>query len=408
MMILCSAISFDSGLPAWMFHCQTPPPDYAFHPEVRGLTWVDMVFPLFIFALGAALPFSLKSRKKGEAVLFLVRRFVVLVAFSLALGHADALRSTACPPVLGGFLRLGIWLLMFCALVRTERWKWLNPLGWALLAGAFVALHFCYDLPFKWAQNDCIIMLLAWAVLMGGLICLFTLEKPRLRALALLIVVAARLLGFEFTQYLIIVLPATIASDAIRGAIPWAGPRDGKAPLAGGVVALAAALVQLWGLFTRQVRADLAITCALLCLFLLLVYKHKSAASHIGLMGFLLLLAGIVCDFHDGGLAKDYCNLSYLLVTGGMSCLLLHFLMCIEQRHPLSRNLVLCGQNPMIAYTIAWYVVCPLLALCGVTGWFDPLCAGHPWLGLLRGVVITLLAVAATCAFTRRRIFWKS
>ena len=407
MMILCAAISFESGLPAWMFHCQTPPPDYAFHPEVRGLTWVDMVFPLFIFALGAALPFSLKSRTRKDAVRFLVRRFVILVAFSLVLGHADALSATACPPVLGGVIRAVIWILLFAALVRTQL-KWVNLAGWGALAALFAALHFRFALPFSWAQNDCIIMLLAWAVLMGGLICLFTLDKPLLRTLALLLVVAAKMAGFDFTQYLVIVLPATLASDAIRGALPWAGPREGRAPLAGGMLAFAAALVQLWGLYHRWVVIDLAITLALFAAYVLLTSRRRSPAVLIGTMGFLLLTAGIGFDFYDGGLAKDYCNLSYLLVTGGMSALLLHFLLCLEQRHPLSRNLVLCGQNPMIAYTVAWYVVCPLLALCGVMGWFDPLCVGHPLLGLLRGVAITLLALAVTCAFTRLRIFWRS
>ena len=48
MMILCASIGYASDLPAWMFHCQVPPPDYVFKPEVRGITWVDLVFPFFI------------------------------------------------------------------------------------------------------------------------------------------------------------------------------------------------------------------------------------------------------------------------------------------------------------------------------------------------------------------------
>ncbi len=48
-MVLCSAIGFNSGLPAWMFHAQTPPPTYEFNPSIAGLTWVDLVFPFFIF-----------------------------------------------------------------------------------------------------------------------------------------------------------------------------------------------------------------------------------------------------------------------------------------------------------------------------------------------------------------------
>ena len=40
-MVLCANIGFQSDLPAWMFHAQTPPPTYAFNPEVPGITWVD-------------------------------------------------------------------------------------------------------------------------------------------------------------------------------------------------------------------------------------------------------------------------------------------------------------------------------------------------------------------------------
>ena len=49
-MVLCAQIGWDSGLPGWMFHAQLPPPDYKFSPEVPGITWVDLVFPFFLFS----------------------------------------------------------------------------------------------------------------------------------------------------------------------------------------------------------------------------------------------------------------------------------------------------------------------------------------------------------------------
>ncbi len=39
-MVFCATIGWNSNLPAWMFHCQVPPPDYVFNPDVRGITWV--------------------------------------------------------------------------------------------------------------------------------------------------------------------------------------------------------------------------------------------------------------------------------------------------------------------------------------------------------------------------------
>ena len=92
-----------------------------------------------------------------------------------------------------------------------------------------------------------------------------------------------------------------------------------------------------------------------------------------------------------------------------MSALVLYFLLWVESRTSLSRFLVLSGQNPMIAYTVGWSVICPILIMTGFQGWFDALCSGfHPWLGLLRGLAITVLTLGATCIFTKFRIFWKS
>ena len=53
-------------LPAWMYHAQEPPPTHAYQPDLAGLTWVDLVFPFFLFAMGAAFPFSL--RRKYESI----------------------------------------------------------------------------------------------------------------------------------------------------------------------------------------------------------------------------------------------------------------------------------------------------------------------------------------------------
>ena len=55
-------------LPGWMYHAQTPPPTHEFNPAVPGLTWVDLVFPFFLFAMGAAFPFSVGKRlERGES-----------------------------------------------------------------------------------------------------------------------------------------------------------------------------------------------------------------------------------------------------------------------------------------------------------------------------------------------------
>ena len=55
-MILSGSIAYGDVLPAWMFHAQVPPPDHKFIPAIPGITWVDRVFPFFLFSMGAAIP----------------------------------------------------------------------------------------------------------------------------------------------------------------------------------------------------------------------------------------------------------------------------------------------------------------------------------------------------------------
>ena len=55
-------------LPGWMYHTQTPPPTHIYNAALSGLTWVDLVFPFFLFAMGAAFPFSIgKKMERGES-----------------------------------------------------------------------------------------------------------------------------------------------------------------------------------------------------------------------------------------------------------------------------------------------------------------------------------------------------
>src|SRR5574344_1553331 len=65
--MVLSATVVGGILPAWMYHAQTPPPTHAFNPELPGLTWVDLVFPFFLFSMGAPFPFSVGKRiERGE------------------------------------------------------------------------------------------------------------------------------------------------------------------------------------------------------------------------------------------------------------------------------------------------------------------------------------------------------
>jgi predicted acyltransferase len=41
-----------------------PPPDHKFNPAIPGITWVDLVFPFFLFSMGVAIPLALRNGKE--------------------------------------------------------------------------------------------------------------------------------------------------------------------------------------------------------------------------------------------------------------------------------------------------------------------------------------------------------
>ena len=91
-MVLAATIPFGGALPAWMYHAQCPPPTHAFNPQVAGITWVDLVLPVFIFCMGAAIPLALNRKiEKGANGIVLgksiVARFFSLVFFAIYIAH---------------------------------------------------------------------------------------------------------------------------------------------------------------------------------------------------------------------------------------------------------------------------------------------------------------------------------
>jgi predicted acyltransferase len=62
-MVLSGRLPFDhNALPSWMYQAQEPPPLFNWIGDLPGITWVDLVFPFFLFAMGAAFPLALTRR----------------------------------------------------------------------------------------------------------------------------------------------------------------------------------------------------------------------------------------------------------------------------------------------------------------------------------------------------------
>ncbi len=251
------------ALPAWMYHAQEPPPDHEWLGHLPGITWVDLVFPFFLFCMGAAFPLALARRMDQGATVWRLGRFILERGFLLGFFalYVQAIR----PFTLSHHPDTGVWLLallgfllLFPVLTRLpEGWspgtQWLvRGVGWA---GAilFLALARYPDgSGFSLKRSDIIIVVLTNMAVFGSLIWMLTRHQwlPRLGVLGF--VLALRLANMPealggwvtdlwkysplpwiyqlyYLQYLCIVIPGTIAGDMI---LQWirAGATPGSAP----------------------------------------------------------------------------------------------------------------------------------------------------------------------------------
>ncbi len=443
-MVLSANIGYFSDLPGWMFHAQTPPPTYDFNPDVPGITWVDLVFPFFLLSMGAALPFSLRKKISrgmglGEICGGLVKRWLVLTVFAVILGNSYRLGESARPMWAQSLFRMLVWGSLCLALMRVNSEKaWVraavNLSGVVLLAACTLMQRFVFGVEIT-TGSDIIIMILAVVSLFGGLVWLLTRDSIALRWLCIAMVAAVKAVSsyapqavafvpdvpsvigwafqWSFLQYLIPVLAGSVVGDIIlrfTKAPERNAAREENVWLPASVIAVAAVVIQLWGLYTRNVLADFLISATLAGAFLAVTKKvTKSVWATVGYIGFGLLMAGVLFDPIDGGITKDHCNLSYLFTTAGMGILVVSALLSAELNAGLKcRFLSEVGQNPMAAYTVTGLVIGPILSLTGVMPLLGNLAAGSPFWGVMQGVLLTLLMMLATWLCTRLRIFWRS
>lgn len=446
LMVLSANIAWNSGLPAWMFHCQVPPPDFVFNPDVKGITWVDLVFPFFIFTMGASMPFSLGGKlRKGISVgrvsLDIVKRWIILAAFGLVLGNANAIFSYEEP--LKVLTRFGIWIGLFLALWRIpQKGKvkpWMINLAGALVVVALLAVvKFGFGAKLAFSQNNIIIMILSLLALLGGFIWLLTKEKPWLRLLIFIVACVAKelawhtdvlkwatlpagitwLLNWRYAQYLVITLIGMSVGDIlmrakVRREAICIDPQK-VSTLVSALLCLVIVPVMLWAFYSRHIQAGMIIAIAFAIAQIFLTRDCANSPKNlIARMGYLLLVLGLLFDPIDGGITKDHCNLSYLLSTGGLACLLISFLLWCEGAlaiigGKMGRGFALVGQNPMLAYTLSGLVLNPIFYMIGLGAVVDSASAGNPFMGLVRGFIITLAMMAVTCVFSKHKIYWRS
>lgn len=449
-MVASGSMLWHPELPAAMFHAQLPPPTFVFNPDVPGITWVDLVFPFFLFSMGASMPLALRRREeKGAGTMDVVRsavhRFVWLSAFAIILGNTGMYLLGNEPDWLASLMTLGIWLLFFMMFIRLpkmdlHRNTLLNWAGFFALIGVTMLYKPLFGVDVSLEKNNIIILILANMALFGTLFWWFTRNHPTTRiviiaAFAMLKMAsgvegswtaclwqqspAEWLFRFEFLKYLCIVLCGTLIGDMIYRSLCLptndnTTPSDKALPSLGVVLLLLATIVVLmWGLLVREVETAVYISVAL-CLAIWFVLKslrgqHSTLYREIFVAAMAMLLLGLITEPMEGGIKKDHATISYFFTTSAMAAMTLIMALILELRFRIRfRALEACGANPMFAYVAAGYLLTPLLTLCCLIEPLNEFCFGGPWLSFGRGVLFALLVIAVTYPLTRKNYYWKS
>jgi len=460
-MLLSGQLPFDQNvLPSWMYHCQVPPPNFQFNPNLPGISWVDLVFPFFLFAMGAALPLALSRRMENRTPtwklsLFVAERGFLLGFFAL---FVEAIR----PNLLNHHPTAATWLLallgffIFFPILTRLPDAWPRTIKISIrAAGWLAAVLFCAIVKypdgsgFQLDRSDIIIIVLTNMAVFGSLAWLLTRHNllPRLGLLGIMLAVRlsnlpapvagwvhdlwtltqkwplAWVCQLYYLQYLNIVIPGTIAGDLI-----WQWTRQARstatAParkswplrryLCLGALLVGLVLVLLVGLKARWLVETTVLAFALCYLGGKLLQNPLNETEQLFQKLFrwavYWLVLGLFFEPYEGGIKKDHPTLSYYFVTSGLAiCVYIGFSILVDvlQQKKWLRLLIDNGQNPMIAYAGINSFITPVLALTG-GGALLAQFATTPWRGFVKGVVVTLLTALVVSVLTRRKVFWRT
>lgn len=458
-------------LPAWMYHAQLPPPTRDFNPNVFGITWVDLVFPFFLFAMGASIPIALSRRlDKGDSVpatvLGICWRGFLLAAFALLGQHLRpyVISSENVLPIPVLFISLWGLILLVGIFVRyPAHWPRRTVIGvqvacWLAAIITIALIHYPDGTGFNNQRNDIILMVLANVAVSGSLIWLCTRGRQWLRMAIFGGIVAIFLtqnlhgfgqfiwefdpmnllrLGhwpgiwdfdhwkynqwipifyhFAYHKYLLIVLPGTLCGELVL-ALLGSGFEIGKWNrvrwIAVATLSGALSLVAVTTLLARQVAL-----CGLLfgAMGLGLYWLTKDGETHFEKAtaqlcgwGFFFLIIGILTEPIGGGIRKDDATLSYFMVTSGLAFYAIVCLMTVTGPLKLKMTLLAeAGQNPIFAYLAITNAVPTVFGLTFVWQAIDQTNIG-PWLRLALALLRNIFVLYLAAYLSKKKIYLRA
>lgn len=454
-MVLSGSISFSASLPAWMYHAQVPPPNHTFMPAIAGITWVDLVFPFFLFSMGAAIPLALNKKAKKDSSFLPVlsialRRFLLLAFFALFIEHMKAWVIAAQPLLKENLLSIVAFVMLFFQLYENKQ-AYKKKLFIGLKISSFViAVALLFSLRFRgetfsFYKSDIIIIVLANMAFFGTIIWWFTKNHAWLRIGILPFIMAVFLVAkeptegwvnvlfnfnqlagfhfdwmyqFYFLKYLFIIIPGTFAGEWLLkyNETTYSKTAPAKKTYSGIICLLTFLLVvsNTALLFGRYLLLNFSLSVLMIIAIYWLLKKYgddiNKPFTYFLKAGAYLLLLGLFFEAYEGGIKKDHSTYSYYFVSSGLAFFMLIVFGTLSQSKigaGINNYFSLNGRNPMLAYVTGSLLLMPILQLTGLHRIFDSMNSSAS-LGFLKGVLFTGIVSLITVFCTKRGWFWKT
>ena len=451
MMFLSGLVPFYTNtLPAWMYHGQIPPPLHQFNPNLPGITWVDLVFPFFVFSMGAAIPLALNRRlEKGVNLktifIQIAERGLLLAGFAIFIQHVKPYVLNPAPDVFTWLTALLGFVLLFPVLYKypvtfNKKYKTIIKLiGFLFIGLLLFLLKYNNGSGFLLTRSDIIILVLANVSFFGSIIWVFTRKNILLRLSVLLFLLAFRLghteIGwiktvwdftpfpwlytFYYLQYLFVLIPGTIIGDMIYSYMKEKPNNIQKGLNTKTLITISSLMlliniIVLIGLKTRYVEYILAVVMIFGVVNYFLLRKatnvYEILFKKMYYWGMYFLLLGLAFEPFEGGIKKDHPTVSYYFVTVGLAIFTLIGLMIlidVLKKQKVFSIIIANGQNPLTAYAGITNLIPPILALTGL-GDVLSLMVINPWFGLLKALFITFLLGFIVSFFTKYKIYLRT
>lgn len=345
-----------AGLPAWARHMPA---------DADAMSFVDAVFPAFLFIVGLSIPFALQQRfsagQPAATVRHVVQRAGALVLLGFFMVNAEELANPSALPVPPALWALGsyagaflLWGSLQGGPALAARWRWLGAALLAVLALVYRSgdAHAPWMQPHWWG----ILGLIGWAYLLASAAYLGA--RGRLAPLALLLLLCV---GYF------------IAGSAVPAASPYA------VLLGQGGHASHTAIV-LAGCMTARLLFD------------------ERRAHTVAALVFAVALALLAMLLQPGWkISKIYATPSWALYSAAACVVVLVALRFALQRLPglrtrLAAWLAPVAAHPLLAYLIPFVVE----ALCQLAGVARPALLRQAPLGIAIALLYALAVLTAT------------